>query len=112
IAFEAREDKDYVDQKSGVSARLPIAALELLASAVELRGARTGEAAPRARISDLEAVIPAVTGKLELVYAGEQEGPANIARAMVGKAVRKEFGRYFQDPYNKKEKVPEANPYH
>ena len=112
IAFEAREDKDYVDQKSGVSARLPIAAMELLASAVELRGALTGESAPRARLSDLESVIPAITGKLELVYAGEQEGPANIARAMVGKAVRTVFHRHFQDPYNKKEKVPEENPYH
>lgn len=112
IAFEAREDKDYVDQKSGVSARLPIAALELLASAVELRGALTGEASPRARLSDLDSVTPAITGKLELVYAGEQEGPANIARAMVGKAVRTVFHKYFQDPYNKKEKQPEDNPYY
>jgi magnesium chelatase subunit I len=112
IAFEAREDKDYVDQKSGVSARLPIAAMELLASAVELRGTSTGEDAPRARLSDLEAVVPAVTGKLELVYAGEQEGPANIARAMVGKAVRSVFQKLFLDPYNKKEKTPEDNPYY
>src|SRR5690606_12728018 len=112
IAFEAREDKDFVDQKSGVSARLPIAALELLASAVELRGALTGETSPRARISDLESVVPAITGKLELVYAGEQEGPANIARALLGKAVRSVFHMGFQDPYNKKEKLPEANPYH
>jgi magnesium chelatase subunit I len=112
IAFEARDDKDYVDQKSGVSARLPIAALELLYSAVELRGAATGEAAPRARLSDLEAVVPAVTGKLELVYAGEQEGPAQIARAMIGKAVRAEFTDRFLDPYNKREKTPEDNPYH
>jgi magnesium chelatase subunit I len=112
IAFAAREDKDYVDQKSGVSARLPIAAMELLASAVELRGTVTGEGAPRARISDLEVVVPAITGKLELVYAGEQEGPANIARAMVGKAVRAVFHKLFQDPYNKKEKTPEDNPYH
>lgn len=112
IAFEAREDKDYVDQKSGVSARLPIAALELLASAVEARAARTGEASPRARLSDLESVVPAVTGKLELVYAGEQEGPANIARAMVAKALKAEFQAHFQDPYNKKEKTPEDNPYY
>ena len=112
IAFEAREDKDYVDQKSGVSARLSISALELLYSAVELRGSLTGEAAPRARLSDLESVIPAVTGKLELVYAGEQEGPAQIARAMVGKAVRAEFQARFRDPYDRKEKLPEDNPYH
>ncbi len=57
-------------------------------------------------------MIPAITGKLELVYAGEQEGPANIARAMVGKAVRTVFHKHFQDPYNKKEKQPEENPYY
>ncbi len=112
VAFEAREDKDFIDQKSGVSARLPIAALELLASAVELRGAHTGEIAPKARLSDLETIIPAITGKLELVYAGEQEGPANIARAMIAKATKNVFHRYFQDPYNKREKSPEANPYY
>ncbi len=112
IAFEAREDKDFVDQKSGVSARLPIAAMELLVSAVELRGALTGETSPLARLSDLETVIPAITGKLELVYAGEQEGPANIARAMVAKATKKVFHQYFQDPYNKREKTPEENPYY
>src|SRR6185295_269673 len=112
IAFEARDDKDFIDQKSGVSARLAISALELLVSAVELRGSLTGEPAPRARISDLESALPAVTGKLELVYAGEQEGPMNIARAMVGKAVRSVFHQHFQDPYNKKEKQPEDNPYY
>jgi len=57
-------------------------------------------------------VVPAITGKLELVYAGEQEGPANIARAMVGKAVRTVFHKLFADPYNKKEKQPEENPYY
>ena len=112
IAFEAREDKDYVDQKSGVSARLPISAMELLGSAVELRGALAGNPSPKARLSDLESVIPAITGKLELVFAGEQEGPVNIARAMVGKATRTLFHRHFQDPYNKKEKQPEENPYY
>jgi magnesium chelatase subunit I len=112
IAFEARDAKDYVDQKSGVSARLSSAALELLHGAVELRGVLTGEAAPRARLTDLESVIPAITGKLELVYAGEQEGPARIARAMVGKAVKAEFQARFLDPYNRKEKAPEDNPYH
>jgi magnesium chelatase subunit I len=112
VAFEAREDKDYIDQKSGVSARLPISALELLASAVELRGALTGEISPRARLSDLDSIVPAITGKLELVYAGEQEGPANIARAMIAKATKHVFHRYFRDPYNKKEKTPDQNPYH
>ena len=111
VAFEAREDKDYIDQKSGVSARLPIAAMELMASALELRAAQTGEKNPEARLSDLEAILPAITGKLELVYAGEQEGPLNIARAMISKSIKKSFQNYFKDPFNKRIKNPEENPY-
>lgn len=112
IAFEARSDKDYVDPKSGVSARLSISALENLASAAEARALRAGSPAAGARLIDLESVVPAITGKVELVYAGEQEGPQNIARALVGKAVKSVFLRYFRDPYNKREKNPEDNPYH
>lgn len=112
IAFEAREDRDFVDPKSGVSARLPIAALELLFSAAEARALATGENSPKARLLDLEALVPAVTGKVELVYAGEQEGPVAIARTLIGRAVKTFFGAHFRDPYNKKEKNPEANLYH
>ncbi len=112
IAFEARADKDYVDQKSGVSARLSIAAYELLASSVELRARKNNEKKATARFMDLESVVPALTGKLELVYAGEQEGPANIARALIARAVKTVFHNYFRDPYNKKEKSPEENPYY
>jgi magnesium chelatase subunit I len=112
IAFEAREDRDFVDPKSGVSARLPIAALELLFSAAEARALVTGEKSPRARLLDMEAVVPGITGKVELIYAGEQEGPVSVARMLIGRAVKVYFGSHFRDPYNKKEKNPEANPYH
>ncbi len=111
IVFQAREDKDYVDQKSGVSARLSISALENIASAIELRGLATSDERPNARFSDLESAVPAITGKLELVYAGEQEGPINTARLMISRAVKKIFQDYFLDPYNKKEREPEQNPY-
>jgi magnesium chelatase subunit I len=111
IAFEAREDKDFVDPKSGVSARLPIAVLELLVSAAEARGLVTGEAKPQARMLDLESALPAITGKIELVYAGEQEGPISVARMLIHRAVKTEFLAHFRDPYQKKEKDPEANPY-
>src|SRR5690606_22778806 len=73
IAFEARAS-EYIDQKSGVSARLTRSALEALLSAAERRALLHGEPETTVRLSDLAAVEPDVTGKVELVYEGEQEG--------------------------------------
>jgi magnesium chelatase subunit I len=100
IAFEARES-EYVDQKSGVSARLTRAALEDVLSAAERRAILHGEREATVRPSDLLAAEPAVTGKVELVYEGEQEGAQAVARVLVGKAVAAIFKRYFPDPADK-----------
>jgi magnesium chelatase subunit I len=97
IAIEAR-GSEYVDQKSGVSARLTISALENLYSAAERRVLRSGYKQAQARISDLWGVIPAITGKIELVYEGEQEGPAIVAQNLIGKAIRAQFVEYFPNP--------------
>ncbi len=106
VAVEARSS-DYVDKKSGVSARLTIAALELLYSNVERRLLLNGEAKGYARFSDLYAIIPAMTGKMELVYEGETEGITKVAVLLLGKAIRKHFSRYFPNPENlKKAKAP------
>jgi magnesium chelatase subunit I len=101
IAFEARAS-EYVDQKSGVSARMTRAALEDLISAAERRALLCGEAETTVRLSDLVHVEPAVTGKVELVYEGEQEGAQNVARLLIGRAVKAIFARYFPDPSDKK----------
>jgi magnesium chelatase subunit I len=90
IAFEARAS-EYVDQSSGVSARLPITALECVVSNLERRGAVTGETDLVVRTSDLLAAVPAITGKVELVYEGEQEGPLKVAMYLVGRAVKSVF---------------------
>jgi magnesium chelatase subunit I len=90
IAFEARAS-EYVDQSSGVSARLPITALECIVSNLERRSTMTGETRLVARPSDLLAAVPAITGKIELVYEGEQEGPLKVARYLVGRAVKSIF---------------------
>jgi magnesium chelatase subunit I len=84
VAFLAREDK-RVDQRSGVSQRLPIAALENAASAAERRALLTGEE-PLVRVSDVYAALPAIEGKLELEYEGELQGAERIARELVGRA--------------------------
>jgi magnesium chelatase subunit I len=97
IAMEARKS-EYVDQKSGVSARLTISAYENLVSTAERRTLLHGSEHTQVRISDFMGVIPAITGKIELVYEGEQEGPANVAHSLLGKAIRSLFVQYFPDP--------------
>lgn len=109
IAFEARKS-EYVDAKSGVSARLTISAYENLIAAAERRSILNNEKNVHIRIADFVGVIPAITGKVELVYEGEQEGPNIVARNLVGKAIRTQFVNYFPDP-DKYRKQKEKSPY-
>jgi len=108
IAFEARES-EYVDSKSGVSARLTISAYESLLSAAERRALINGEDSTYIRISDLYGVVPAICGKVELVYEGEVEGPVIVAQNLIGKAIRTQFLNYFPDP--EKSKKSKINPF-
>lgn len=101
VAFEARES-EYIDQKSGVSTRLTITAMEQLISAAERRALLNGESKTVARITDVFHMVPALTGKLELVYEGEQEGVLNVAKHIIGKAIKKLFGKHFPDPEKEK----------
>lgn len=103
IAFEAR-DNEYVDKKSGVSARLTIAAYENLVSHAERRSILQKTNKSSARISDLLGVIPAITGKIELVYEGEQEGPSKVAQVLIGRGLKQLFLAYFPDPQEAKRK--------
>lgn len=109
VAFEARES-EYVDPKSGVSARLTISAFENLLSAAERRALLNGESQTYVRVSDFLNTIPSVTGKVELVYEGEQEGAGHVAQVLMGKAIRTQFLKYFPDP-DKAKKAKEGNPY-
>lgn len=109
IGFEAR-DSEYVDPNSGVSARLSISAYENLISAAERRLLLNKESKTSVRISDLFGVIPSITGKVELVYEGEQEGPIKIAHILINKAIRSQFLNYFPNPEKHKKEL-EKNPY-
>ncbi len=91
-------DSEYVDQKSGVSARMTITEIENIISNAERRAYINNENKATARITDLYNALPALTGKLELVYEGEQEGAINVAKLLIGKAVNKVFKAYFPDP--------------
>jgi magnesium chelatase subunit I len=109
VAFEARKS-EYVDSKSGVSARLTISAYENLVAAAERRCILNKEKSTTIRIADFVGVVPAITGKVELVYEGEQEGPGIVAQNLIGKAVRSQFINYFPDP-DKFRKQKEKSPY-
>lgn len=109
IAFEARES-EYIDEKSGVSARLTISAYENLISTAERRNLLNNEKETQLRVSDLFGVFPSITGKIELVYEGEQEGPYKVAQILIGKAIRNYFGKLFPSPDNLK-KTGTESPY-
>lgn len=109
IAFEARKS-EYVDAKSGVSARLTISGYENLMAAAERRRILNDEKSVQIRVADFIGVVPAITGKVELVYEGEQEGPAIVAQNLIGKAIRTMFVNHFPDP-EKFRKQKESNPY-
>ncbi|WP_119080408.1 sigma 54-interacting transcriptional regulator [Chitinophaga alhagiae] len=113
VAFEARAS-EWVDKKSGVSARLTIAAFENAISAAERRAIINKEKSTQVRINDLQGIIPAITGKIELVYEGEQEGPLQVAVNLLEKSVRTTFAHYFPNPdafKKRKAGAADVNPY-
>ncbi|OAV44580.1 sigma 54-interacting transcriptional regulator [Lewinella sp. 4G2] len=97
LAFTARES-EYVDEKSGVSARMSITALENMISTAERRALLAGDTSTNARITDFWGVVPAITGKVELVYEGEQEGAYGVAMNLLSKVIKSTFLEHFPDP--------------
>ena len=109
ISFEARES-EYVDAKSGVSARTSITAFENLLSTAERRSLLNGGDSTMVRLSDFIGIIPAITGKIELVYEGEQEGADGVAGILIDDAVKTLFPNYFPK-INKLERKDEETVY-
>ncbi|WP_282111548.1 magnesium chelatase [Maribacter stanieri] len=109
IIFEARES-EYVDAKSGVSARTSITAFENLLSTAERRSLLNGGNHTMVRLSDFLGIIPSITGKIELVYEGEQEGADGVAAILIDDAVKTLFPTYFPK-INKLERKDEETVY-
>jgi magnesium chelatase subunit I len=95
IAFAAREDKK-IDKRSGVSQRLPISCMENVVSNAERRALRHDEQIVVARIGDVYAALPAITGKLELEYEGEMKGADHVGRELIRSAIAKTYDVYFK----------------
>jgi len=109
IAFEAR-NSEYVDNKSGISTRMSITAYENLLSTAEYRCLSSGSQNTSIRFADILGIIPSITGKIELVYEGEQEGAAFVAQSLIGSAAITLFSRYFPE-VKKLKHENESDPY-
>jgi magnesium chelatase subunit I len=109
ISFEARES-EYIDAKSGVSARMSITAYENLLSTAERRALLSGSDKTSVRLSDFMGIIPAITGKVELVYEGDQEGAAVVAQYLIADAIKTFFPAYFPK-IEKLERDADSSPY-
>ena len=96
VAFQARGERK-VDKRSGVSQRLPISVLETTVSNAERRALATGETPTVARVTDIYAALPSMTGKFELEYEGELKGADQVARDLVRSAVSQVFDGYVRD---------------
>jgi magnesium chelatase subunit I len=110
VAIEARKS-EYVDPKSGVSARMTISAYENILSSAELRTIKNKAKYSFARVSDLYATLSAINGKIELVYEGELEGPAIVAQKLISQAIRAEFELYFPNPESDKKRKNTVSKY-
>jgi len=109
VVFEAR-DSEYIDAKSGVSARLSISAFENLLSTAERRAILAGDSETMIRLNDFDGIIPAITGKVELVYEGEQEGAQVVAETLIKRAIKTIFPTYFPE-IKKLERQDAETPY-
>ena len=109
IGFEARKS-EFVDSKSGVSARMSITAFENLISTAERRALINNDATTSIRMSDFMGIIPAINGKIELVYEGEQEGAEQISYHLISESIKTLFTDYFPK-IEKLQKEDEVGPY-
>lgn len=109
ISFEARKS-EYIDVKSGISARLSISAYENLVSTAERRAMINDEDRTLIRLADFNGILPAITGKVELLYEGEQEGVEYVAQGLIEKAILSLYKVYFPE-IKKLEKEDDTKPY-
>jgi magnesium chelatase subunit I len=96
---EAARRSEYADSNSGVSARMSISLLETLHSTAERRALINGDDYAVIRVVDIYEGLPAISGKVELVYKGEQEGITKVAIYLIGQAIKDSFNRRFMPNY-------------
>jgi magnesium chelatase subunit I len=94
ISRAARKSK-YIDQQSGVSARLSIANYRTMVASARQRAAVLGEQPAVPRISDLGHLYASSLGKLELDMMGShQMGERQVLDAVLAEAIATVFNEY------------------
>jgi magnesium chelatase subunit I len=94
ISIVARQSK-YIDQQSGVSARLSIANYRTMVASARQRAAVLGERPAVPRISDLGHLYSSALGKLELdMMSSHQMSDRQVFEAIVAEAIRDVFAEY------------------
>ena len=94
ISRVARKSK-YVDQQSGVSARLSISNYRTMIASARQRAIRLGERPAVPRISDLGHLASSSLGKLELdMMSSHQMSESQVLDAIVAEAIKNVFEQY------------------
>lgn len=97
ISINARKSR-YVDQDSGVSARLSIANYKQMVASARQRAIRLGESPAVPRISDLAHFHASSMGKLELDMMGtHQMSERQVLDAILAEAIRCVFAEYVDE---------------
>ncbi|HTO89521.1 MAG TPA: hypothetical protein VMJ70_00180, partial [Candidatus Sulfotelmatobacter sp.] len=60
------------------------------------------------RVCDLQQAVASVSGKVELVLEGEQEGTLNVSRALLGRGVKAVFSQRFPDAFKPRRRSARA----
>ena len=94
LTFEARNSSE-INQSSGVSVRVSINNYESMVSNAEKRALRVGENTIVPRVSDLHAVLPSTSGKIEVEYVGEEKNEEELIERLLNRAILKTFDSRF-----------------
>jgi magnesium chelatase subunit I len=94
LTIQARTSPD-ISQHSGVSCRATIRSFEAIMGSALRRCLELGEKKLVPRISDLESTFPAITGKLELEYGGQDKKESEIVEELARRAVKVVFDERF-----------------
>ena len=97
ISIQARKSK-YIDQESGVSARISIANYRVMVASARQRAVLLGERPAVPRISDLGHLYSSSLGKMELDLMGShQMAERQVLDALVAEAIRAVFEEYVEE---------------
>jgi magnesium chelatase subunit I len=94
LTFEARKSNE-INQSSGVSVRVTINNFESIVSNAEKRSLKCKETDIVPRVSDLHAVMPSMTGKIEMEYVGEDKKEDELVEKLLNRSMLKVFDQYF-----------------